>query len=236
MAPLPEIRSEPRLRPHLRAGVPALVAVALMLVWAIQNGGFDASTWYWGALVLLATFTAVFAGRAPRPPEPLAGQRDRRRPVRRLRGLVLPLDDVGPVPGHRAGRHQPGPALPAHLHPPHGPAVDQGDRARRASPVRGRRRGSSAWCSWCGSPPASNVPALFFAGAASSLPTGYINSTAALFTMDALVSIVLASRRRLPGPLRGLLMPSPPSRCSWPRSSRAAAGCSPCPSSPWWRS
>src|ERR1700761_2370000 len=28
------------LGPHLRAGVPALIAVALMLVWAIQNGGF----------------------------------------------------------------------------------------------------------------------------------------------------------------------------------------------------
>ena len=37
-------------RAHLRAGLPALVAVGLMLVWAIQNGGFDASTWYWGAL------------------------------------------------------------------------------------------------------------------------------------------------------------------------------------------
>src|SRR5947209_8733842 len=64
MAPLPDPRSEPRprphlragLRPHLRAGIPALVAVAVMLVWAVQNGGFDASTWYWGALALLATF------------------------------------------------------------------------------------------------------------------------------------------------------------------------------------
>ncbi len=37
-------------------------------------------------------------------------------------------------------------------------------------------------------------------------PTGYINSTAALFTMDALVCIVLASRRRLAGPVRGLLV------------------------------
>ncbi|MFL5863041.1 MAG: hypothetical protein ACJ780_20080, partial [Solirubrobacteraceae bacterium] len=44
--------------------MPALVAAGLMLVWAIENGGFDASTWYWGALVLLATLAAVFVGIA----------------------------------------------------------------------------------------------------------------------------------------------------------------------------
>ena len=40
----------------------------------------------------------------------------------------------------------------------------------------------------------ANVTALFFGGRLVA-PTGYINSTAALFTMDALVCIVLASRR-----------------------------------------
>ena len=44
--------------------VPAAVPVALMLVWAVDNGGFDATTWYWGALVLLATLAAfLVAGR-----------------------------------------------------------------------------------------------------------------------------------------------------------------------------
>jgi len=37
-------------------------------------------------------------------------------------------------------------------------------------------------------------------------PTGYFNSTAALFTMEALVAIALATRRELPGPVRGALI------------------------------
>ena len=51
----------------------------------------------------------------------------------------------------------------------------------------------------------ANVTVLFFGGRLVA-PTGYINSTAALFTIDALVCIVLASRRRLAGPVRGLLV------------------------------
>ncbi len=38
---------------------PAFVAVALMLVWAWHDGGYDADTWYWGALVLLSVLTAM---------------------------------------------------------------------------------------------------------------------------------------------------------------------------------
>ena len=37
-------------------------------------------------------------------------------------------------------------------------------------------------------------------------PTGYFNSSAALFMMESLVSIALATRRELPGPVRGLLI------------------------------
>ena len=51
----------------------------------------------------------------------------------------------------------------------------------------------------------ANVTVLFFGGRLVA-PTGYINSTAALFTIDALVCIVLASWRRLAGPVRGLLV------------------------------
>jgi hypothetical protein len=51
----------------------------------------------------------------------------------------------------------------------------------------------------------ANVTDLFFGGRLVA-PTGYINSTAALFTMNALVCIVLAARRRLAGPVRGLLI------------------------------
>ena len=52
---------------------------------------------------------------------------------------------------------------------------------------------------------ANDVSPLFVGGRLAA-PTGYINATAALFMMGALPSIVLGSRRELPGPLRGLLL------------------------------
>jgi O-Antigen ligase len=52
---------------------------------------------------------------------------------------------------------------------------------------------------------AGDVAPLFVGGRLAA-PTGYINGTAALFMMGALPSIVLSSRRELPGPLRGLLL------------------------------
>ena len=52
---------------------------------------------------------------------------------------------------------------------------------------------------------AGNVAPLFVGGRLAA-PTGYINATAALMMMGALPSIVLASRRELPAPLRGLLL------------------------------
>ena len=48
-----------RLRPHVRAGLPGLFAVGLMLLWAVHNGGYDAETWYWGALATLAVLAAT---------------------------------------------------------------------------------------------------------------------------------------------------------------------------------
>ncbi len=43
-------------------------------------------------------------------------------------------------------------------------------------------------------------------GGRLAAPTGYFNSTAALFTIEALVAIALAARRELPAALRGLLI------------------------------
>ncbi|MBV9466271.1 MAG: hypothetical protein JO169_09150, partial [Solirubrobacterales bacterium] len=48
-----------RLRAHVPAFAPGLIAVGLMLVWAVHDGGYDADTWYWGALATLATLAAV---------------------------------------------------------------------------------------------------------------------------------------------------------------------------------
>jgi hypothetical protein len=197
-------RSAPGRQAHLRAGLPALVAVALMLVWAIHNGGFDASTWYWGALVLLATFAAVFAGV--------------------LRGhLTLSRASavaVGLFAGYVAWSYL---SMTWAQYP--GLALDGSNRALlylliftllTALPWTKETAlgaillfavgvGVVATVVMVRLASGSNVPALFFSGRLVA-PTGYINSTAALFTMDALVSIVLASRRRLAGPLRGLLV------------------------------
>ncbi len=52
---------------------------------------------------------------------------------------------------------------------------------------------------------ADHVSGLFIEGRLAA-PTGYFNSTAALFTMGALTAIALAVRRELPAPLRGLLL------------------------------
>jgi hypothetical protein len=52
---------------------------------------------------------------------------------------------------------------------------------------------------------ADNVADLLVSGRLAA-PTGYVNSTAALFTIGALVAIALAARRELPGLVRGLLV------------------------------
>ena len=217
MAPLPDLslesppnvagagrRSAPGLHRHLRAGLPALVAVGLMLVWAIQNGGFDASTWYWGGLVLLATFTAVFVGV-------LGGH------LRLSRASAVA---VGLFSAYVAWSYL---SMTWAQYP--GLALDGSSRALlylliftllTALPWT-KETVLGALLLFAGGvgvvgvvlmvrlASGSNVPALFFSGRLVA-PTGYINSTAALFTMNALVCIVLASRRRLAGPVRGLLI------------------------------
>ena len=52
---------------------------------------------------------------------------------------------------------------------------------------------------------ADHVGSLIVEGRLES-PTGYFNSTAALFMIAALMAIALAARRELPGPVRGLLV------------------------------
>ena len=49
------------LAPH-SAAIPAYCAVALMLLWAAHDGGYDADTWHWGALVVLALVAAMLGG------------------------------------------------------------------------------------------------------------------------------------------------------------------------------
>jgi O-antigen ligase/polysaccharide polymerase Wzy-like membrane protein len=175
-----------------------------MLVWVIQNGGFDASTWYWGALVLLAMFTAVFAGM-------LRGH------LRLSRASAIA---VGLFAGYVAWSYL---SMSWAQYP--GIALDGSNRALlyllvftllTALPWT-KETVLGALLLFAGGvgvvgvvlmvrlASGANVTALFFGGRLVA-PTGYINSTAALFTTNALLCIVLASRRRLAGPVRGLLM------------------------------
>src|SRR4030088_369429 len=41
---------------------PVLAVVALMVVWAAHDGGYDEDTWYWGALATLGLLAATCAG------------------------------------------------------------------------------------------------------------------------------------------------------------------------------
>ena len=84
-----------RLKPHAVALIPGGIVVALMLVWAVHDGGFDEDTWYWGALVVLALFTAIVIARGVAADAHLAGGHDRARRVRAVRGVVVSVDHVG---------------------------------------------------------------------------------------------------------------------------------------------
>ncbi len=175
-----------------------------MLVWAIQNGGFDASTWYWGALLLLATFAAVFAGVF-------------RGHLKLSRTSAIA---IGLFAGYVAWSYL---SMIWAQYP--GIALDGSNRALlylliftllTALPWT-KETVVGALLLFAGGvgvvgmvlmvrlASGANVAVLFFGGRLVA-PTGYINSTAALFTIDALVCIVLASRRRLAGPVRGLLV------------------------------
>lgn len=179
-----------------------MIAIALMIVWAAHNGGYDTDTWYWGALVLLASFAAVVIkagfGRLSRasrvalaafalyvgwsylsitwaqsPGDALQGSN---RALLYL--LVFALLTVIPW--------TPKTALAALLTFVLGLGV--------IAIVLLFRLAS-----------AHHIGALVIGGRLAT-PTGYFNSTAALFTMDALAAITLAARRELPGLLRGALL------------------------------
>lgn len=184
--------------------IPALPAVGLMLLWAEHDGGYDADTWYWGALALLALLVATVIG---------LGQRR----ARLSRSAVVALGAFG---GYTAWSY----ASIAWAQTP-GLALQGSNRtllyllmftlllilpwtARAALSALGlfalgigvlgviqlaRLAGGDA------------VGELVVQGRLVS-PTGYFNSTVALFMIGSLLSVALAIRRELPPPLRGLLL------------------------------
>ena len=89
---------------------PAAVVVALMLLWAVHNGGYDAETWYWGALCCWRCWRGV-VGLGRHVPLARADGRGAGR-VRPVRRVVVPVDRLGASPGRRARGQQPSAAVP----------------------------------------------------------------------------------------------------------------------------
>ena len=192
-----------RLRPHLKLLLPGLVCVGLMLVWAVDNGGYDADTWYWGALVLLAVLAAVVAGFGP-------GLRLSRLSLSTLAALGL---YVGWSYLSIAWAQSPGDALQGSnrallylllfslvLVLPWTP-----EAALAALLIFVLGVGVLGFVLLVRLASADHVARLIIGGRLAA-PTGYFNSTVALFTLNAITAIALAARRELPGLLRGSLI------------------------------
>lgn len=175
-----------------------------MLLWAAHDGGFDADTWYWGALVSLALLAASLIGLRREGPR-----------LSRASGAALLFFALYVAWSYLSitWAQSPGDAL-------------QGSNRALLYLLMFGLLVTLPW-----TPEAALAALLIFVlgvgviaidlllrlgsgehgpdllmGSRLIAPTGYINSTAALFTVDALMAIVLAARRGLPGLLRGLLI------------------------------
>jgi O-antigen ligase len=188
----------------LRVLVGGGIAVFLMIFWAVDDGGFDPGTWYWGALVLLACLAGVlWTGRAALATMPRSLQA-----ALVLFGLYVAWSYLSMSWAAYAGF-----------------ALQGSNRAllylvvfalmavlpwRRATALLmlgafAAGLGVVAIAFLFRFALGDHVPELFIQGRLAS-PTGYINSTAALYTIGALTAVALAARRELPGVVRGLML------------------------------
>ncbi len=193
-----------QLGPHLLALVPGLIAVGLLLLWAFHDGGYDAETWYWGALATLALLAAMVISLGPG-----------RIKISRWGVTALVLFGLYVAWSYlsMSWAQSPGDALQGanrallylllfslFLILPWTP-----EAALAAVMVFAIGIGVIAIALVVRFASDDNVSGLI-AGSRLAGPTGYFNSTAALFTIGTLVSTCLAPNRRLPGLLRGLLL------------------------------
>jgi hypothetical protein len=184
--------------------LPALAAVALMLLWAVHDGGYDADTWYWGALVMLAMLAGTLVVLGPR-----------RTPI--SRPAIVALCAFGAyvawsylsmtwaeVPGwalegsNRALLYLLVFALFLVL-----PWTAR--TARTVLVIYGVGVGVIALGMLLRLAFSAEISQLVIGGRLAA-PTGYFNSSVALFMIEALLATVLAARRELPGLLRGFLV------------------------------
>jgi hypothetical protein len=175
-----------------------------MLVWAADDGGFDSTTWYWGALVTLGVLAVVA----------VMATRDR---VRLPRPLIVALVALALYVAwsylSMTWAQYPGAALEGSnrallyllLFALLALVPWTVGAAQTVLVVFALGIGVIAIVLLVHLASGSHVIGLFIAGRLAA-PTGYQNGTAALFTMGALTAITLGARRHLPGILRGLLL------------------------------
>jgi hypothetical protein len=189
----------PATSAKLVEGLPVLVALAVMIVWSAHDGGYDEDTWYWGALVVLSLLVALTGtlGAA----------------TRRLEGTVKIA--LMAFAGYVAWSY-----LSITWAQSPGDALTGSNRALlyllifalfALSPwTPGRALGALVVYALGVGVIAVVLMATMASGAFSDgrlvSPTGYFNSSAALFTSAAFVAVGLAVRRELPALLRGVLI------------------------------
>jgi hypothetical protein len=183
--------------------LPAGILIGLMLVWAVHDGGYDADTWYWGALVTLSLlgFLGALGVAAGRPVPP-----------RGRWALAFFAAYVAWSFLSITWAASPGDALQGSnrallyllifavaLYIPWSPRVAWIALVGFALGI-----GILALVLMLRLASGSHVASLFLDSRLAA-PTGYFNATAALFSLGALLSISLASRSELPGLIRGAL-------------------------------
>jgi Flp pilus assembly protein TadD len=193
-----------RLRSEGVVLVPALLAVGLFVYWGAHGGGYEPTTWEPSALLVLGLLVASAAGLG-------LGRLRASRPL--LIALVL-------LTAYVAFSY-----LSIAWAPSPGDALDGSNRALlflllfalfALLPWRNWTAlvtlgafalgiGAIAVVTLARLGDADQIPALFN-GTRLDAPVGYVNGSAALLLIAALLSIALAARRELPVLLRGLLL------------------------------
>jgi tetratricopeptide (TPR) repeat protein len=189
---------------HGPALIPGAVVVGLMIVWAIHDGGYDADTWYWGALLALATLAVVVVAGAARA---------ERLPRSALFALGFFALYVAWSYLSITWAASPGDALEGSnrallylivftlmVSLPWTP-----EGALAALVAFTLAVGVIAIVILLRFASADQVSQLLLDGRLAA-PTGYFNASVALFSLDAFLAIALAARRELPGLLRGTLI------------------------------
>jgi O-Antigen ligase len=186
------------------SAVPAFAALAVMILWSAHDGGFDADTWYWGALVMLGLLAISIGARgiaATRLDRPL-----------KLALLAFALYVAWSYLSI-TWASSPGDALAGsnrallYLLVFALFAIAPWTRARALAILLVYAIGVGVIGALILRTLATghDTAAMFVDGRLLS-PTGYTNASAALFTSAAFVATALAVRRDLPALLRGMLL------------------------------